>query len=244
MPSLRRETVEKENAARMNCCRNGEHTLTPLKPVNQEMWDIVRSARFQKTQKTYNGVFSFTAFDAGGVEKQTWTQPVPPSMLRLARRAYHRIFDLQERYEGTNLSTSSRFYVYDSEFDRAVQNHDLNDSIARTLQTDIHEKIPWIRHYRSAVNYILNSDEPSLVNSGLAYVEFATVSRVNDGADIGQQIDAQEIAASVFTSNEARTSGRTVVTYPINSPDSKPRFLPLWVPTYEPLLLFLTGESG
>lgn len=38
-----------------------------------------------------------------------------------------------------------------------------------------------------------------------------------------------------------------VVTYPVNSPDPKPRFLPLWSPAYETLqfpLLFLHGESG
>ena len=51
-----------------------------------------------------------------------------------------------------------------------------------------------------------------------------------------------------FTTSGQQDSGkRAAVTYPVNNPDPKPRFLPLWNPAYETLqfpLLFLHGESG
>ena len=51
----------------------------------------------------------------------------------------------------------------------------------------------------------------------------------------------------MYTSGQQDNGSRAVVTYPKNSPDSKPRLLPLWSSTYETLqfpLLFLHGEAG
>ena len=70
------------------------------------------SKEFQRAQRGYNGLFSFTALGAGGVDKRMWTQPKRgPSMLTLHGKAYHRIFDLQQQYEDMNVSISSRFYI-------------------------------------------------------------------------------------------------------------------------------------
>lgn len=49
------------------------------------------------------------------------------------------------------------------------------------------------------------------------------------------------------TSGQANGEPRGIVTYPKNSPDNKPRFLPLWNAAYETLqfpLLMLHGKAG
>ena len=63
---------------------------------------------------------------------------------------------------------------------------------------------------------------------------------------LSEQVSAPEIAALVYTSGQQDSGKRAAVTYPVNSPDPKPRFLPLWNPAYETLQfpLFLHGESG
>ena len=52
---------------------------------------------------------------------------------------------------------------------------------------------------------------------------------------LGEQVSAPEIAALVYTSGQQDSGKRAAVTYPVNSPDPKPRFLPLWNPAYETL---------
>ena len=62
-----------------------------------------------------------------------------------------------------------------------------------------------------------------------------------------EHVSAPEIAALVYTSGQQDSGKRAAVTYPVNSPDPKQRFLPLWSAAYETLqfpLLFLHGESG
>ncbi|CAN0599548.1 unnamed protein product, partial [Laminaria digitata] len=84
-------------------------------------------------------------------------------------------------------------------------------------------------------------------SSSPAFIEFELTSRVNDGPLIGQEIAAPEIAALLYTSGQQCISPRAVITYPKDSLDDKPRFLPIWSPAYEPLqypLLFLNGEAG
>ena len=43
---------------------------------------------------------------------------------------------------------------------------------------------------------------------------------------LGDQVSAPEIAALVYTSGQQDSGKRTAVTYPVNSPDHKHRFLP------------------
>ena len=96
-----------------------------------------------------------------------------------------------------------------------------------------------------------NSQSRVRANNGTTpFLEFAQVSRVNDGPIIGDDVSAPEIAVLFYTSNVENPGPRTVVTYieyPRNSPDDKPRFLPLWSSAYETLqfpMLMLHGEAG
>ena len=165
-------------------------------------------------------------------------------MLTLHGKAYHRIFDLQEKYETTNVSNSARFYIYDSEFVDQAQHLGIDLGIAKTLRDHVHENVSWAKQYRAAVNDIINSDA---VSSEPAFIAFAEASRVNDGNVLGQEVSGPEIAAIVYTSGVQDVNKRSVVTYPKDSPDSLPLFLPLWSPAYESLqypLLFMHGEAG
>lgn len=105
-----------ERARRFNCCSNGEYAIHKLRHVPAHVWDIYDSAEFRRNQRKYNSLFAFTALAAKGLRNQTWTQPIGGSMLTMHGRAYHRIFDLQQHYAGMNVSNSSRYYIYDSEF--------------------------------------------------------------------------------------------------------------------------------
>ena len=137
------------------------------------------SEEFQMAQRGYNGLFSLTALEAGGVDKRSWIQPNRgPGMFTLHGKTYHRIFDLQQLYEDMNVSNSGR----------------------------------------------PNLNDPS---SPTPYIEFADVSRINDGPVLGEQVSAPDIAALVYASGQQDSGKRAAVTYPVNSPDPKPRFLPL-----------------
>ena len=91
---------KEERKHRLNCCNNGKCTIPALKPVPPELMNIFTCKEFQTAQRGYNGLFSFTALGAGGVDKIIWTQPIRgPSMLTLRGKGYHRIFDLQQQYD-------------------------------------------------------------------------------------------------------------------------------------------------
>ena len=101
---------------------------------------------------------------------------------------------------------------------------------------------------RLSFSYRFNLNSPNLIdpNSPTPYIEFADVSRINDGHVLGEQVSAPDIAALVYTSVQQDSVKRAAVTYPVNCPDPKPCFLPLWNPAYETLQfrLFLHSESG
>ena len=58
-----------------DCCNNDKYTIPALKPVPPELMSTFRSTEFQRAQRWYNGLCSFTALGAGGVDKRRWTQP-------------------------------------------------------------------------------------------------------------------------------------------------------------------------
>lgn len=228
----------------LNCCKSGAAEIPRLRPVSNHIWRLFSSPEFSTYQRNYNGLFSFTALAAGGCESRTWTNPKPPAMLTLHCKAYHRIFDLQEKYETMHVYNSSRFYIYDSEFVDQAQHLGIDLGIAETLRSHVHENVSWARQYRAAIDDIINYNA---ISSEPAFISFAETSRVNDGNLLGQEVCAPEIAAILYTSGEQDFMKRTVITYPKDSPDSKPRFLPLWSPAYESLqypLLFMHGEAG
>ena len=98
---------KEERKHRLNCRNNGKYTIPALKPVPPELMNTFTGEEFQRA---YNGLFSFTALGAGGVDKRSWTQPDRgPSMLTLHGKAYHRIFDLQQQYEDMNFRVVAEF---------------------------------------------------------------------------------------------------------------------------------------
>ena len=101
----------------------------------------------------------------------------------------------------------------------------MNADVADTLRTHIHANAKWAQDYRSTVDLVWNSPNLNDPNSPTPYIEFADVSRINDGPVLGEQVSAPEIAAVVYISGQQDSGKRTVVTYLVNSPDSKPRFL-------------------
>ena len=78
----------------------------------------------------------------------------------------------------------------------------MNADIADTLRTHIHENFGWAHDYRSAADSVLNSPNLNYPNSPTPYIEFADVSRINDGPVLGEQVSAPEIAALVYTSGQ------------------------------------------
>lgn len=120
---------------------------------------------------------------SGGVNNYTWQNNGVPSMLTLHGKAYHRIFDLQAQYQSLSVNNSSRFYIYDSEFMSQSNSLRVNAGISTALRNYIHHNIPWAQQYRAAVDEIINSNQTM---SATAFIEFAEVSRVNDGPVIGQ----------------------------------------------------------
>ena len=76
---------KEERSNRYSCCQSGKQAIHPLLPVPSH---IQYTPTFQDAQRSYNGLFSFTALGAGGIDRRTWTQPAPPSMLTLHGKAY------------------------------------------------------------------------------------------------------------------------------------------------------------
>ncbi|CAN0028631.1 unnamed protein product, partial [Ectocarpus sp. 8 AP-2014] len=82
---------KEERTKRFSCCNNGKYAIHKLREFPLHIWHIYNTTEFQRNQRKYNSLFSFTALSAGGLRKQTWTQPYAPSMLTMHGRAYHRI---------------------------------------------------------------------------------------------------------------------------------------------------------
>lgn len=207
------------------------------------IWEIINSPEFRRNQRKYNSLFCFTALAAKGMRKETWTQPIEASMLTMHGRAYHRIFDLQQHYAGMNVANSSRYYIYDSEFNLQSRALHVNSNTAASLRSYFHNNLPWVVQYKSAVDEVLRSNT---IQSEPAVLEFAEVSRIDDGHVLGAPA-APEIAAILYPSKSQCSCTQPIITYPKNSPDNQPRFLDLYSPSYEPLqfpCLFNKGESG
>ncbi|CAN0552739.1 unnamed protein product, partial [Ectocarpus sp. 12 AP-2014] len=234
---------KEERARRFSCCSNGEYAIHKLKNVPANVWDIYNTSHFSRNQRKYNSLFSFTALAANGLRKQTWSNPSGSSMLTMHGRAYHRIFDLQQHYAGMNVANSSRYYIYDSDFNLQSRALHVNQDTATSLRSYFHSSLPWVVQYKSAVDEVLRSNT---IPSEPAVIEFAEASRVDDGHVLGAP-QAPEIAAILYPSKSQCSSTQPIITYPRNSPDNQPRFLPLYSPCYEPLqfpCLFNNGESG
>lgn len=169
------------------------------------------SSEFSRNQRRCNSLFSFTALAAGGMDKRTWTNPSAPSMLTLHGKAYHRIFGLQEEYENLPVGNTARLYIYDSDFVHQSQSAGIDHNTATRLRTYIERNIPWAHQHKAAVDNVINSPN---VTSGPAFIEFAEVSRANDGPVIGQPVAAPEIAVILFPSGQRCTCTQPTCTLP------------------------------
>ncbi|CAN0014081.1 unnamed protein product, partial [Pylaiella littoralis] len=132
----------------LNCCNKGKYAIPRLRSVPGDLMQLFSTSHFRKNQRRYNGMFSFTALGAGGIEKRTWTQPRGKSILTIHGKAYHRLFDLSLTYPEMNVSNSSRFYIFDSEFAQGASSLSLRHDVANTLRTHIHTNVKWAREYR------------------------------------------------------------------------------------------------
>ena len=52
-------------------------------------------------------------------------------------------FDLQQQHGNMNVSNSSMFYIYDSEFAEKCSSLNLDEEIANALRTHVHENVKW-----------------------------------------------------------------------------------------------------
>lgn len=129
-------------------------------------------------------------------------------MLTLHGRAYHRIFDLQQQYTGMTVTNTSRFYIYDSEFNSQSQALNVNQTTASVLRSYFHENLPWAVQYKSAVDQVLRDTS---VPAEPAVIEFAEVSRVDDGHTLGSP-SAPEIAAILYSSTRECSSTQRIIT--------------------------------
>ena len=80
---------------------------------------------------------------------------------------------------------------------KRVLSRKLNADIADTLRIQIHENVRWAQDYRSAVDSVWNSPNVNDPTCPTPYIQFADVSRINDGPGLGEQVSAPEIAALV-----------------------------------------------
>ena len=127
-------------------------------------------------ERRYNGMFSFTALGAGGIEERSWTEPRPPSMLCLHGKAYIESLIFYRKDTITSPLPIARFYIfYNSEFRDQASSLKLNLRIANTLRTHVHNNnISWARYYKSAVDNVLNAQQTTVSdNSESSFIEFA-----------------------------------------------------------------------
>ncbi|CAN0041699.1 unnamed protein product, partial [Laminaria digitata] len=199
---------QEERRRRFNCCQQGAYAINPLQDVDPELWETFHSQEFHNNQRRYNSLFSFTALAADGVQKRTWTNPSAPTMLTMHGRAYHRIFDLEETYDMMSVTNTARLYIYDSDFANQFRASNVDEGTATIIRDYIQTNIPWAGQYRAAVDEVIASPD---VHSGPAFIEFAEVSRANDGPVIGQRVSSNEIAAIVYSDGQQCSSSQRIV---------------------------------
>ena len=68
-----------------------------------------------------------------------------------------------------NISNSSRFYIYDSDFVDQAQHLGIDLGIAEILRNQVQENISWTQQYRAAVDDIINSNS---ISSEPAFISF------------------------------------------------------------------------
>ena len=81
----------------INCCNKRKYTIPFLKPVPPESMTAFRGNQFQRGQRAYSGLISFTQVVLTGKVGRSLKKRRQCS-LYTEKKAYRRIFDLQQQY--------------------------------------------------------------------------------------------------------------------------------------------------
>ena len=143
MPALRCTFKERRKANTVHtvvaATKKGKYATNKMGGVFvHNIWDICNSSEFGRNQRKYNSLFSFIALGAEDMQRRTWTNPSPPSMLTMHGKAYHRIFDLQQQYSDITVVNTARFYIYNSEFNTPSRALHINHNTASSLRIVLH----------------------------------------------------------------------------------------------------------
>lgn len=227
----------------INCCSDGDFAVPPLEPLCEDANDLLQQPSFLKNQRKRNSLFAFTALGASSAG--CWQGPSAPSMLTMCGKAYRRIFDAENMYSNETRppTNNARFYVYDDEQSAQGQSLGIPPDITNALRDLLARKNSWVESYRSAVDEIVRNDA-SIPD---AQICFGPVNRTTHGPILGDVPSTSEIAACIFQENGTSKLFRKVYTFPRNSDSGRPRFVPIFSSTYEPLgypLLFFAGDAG
>lgn len=139
-------------------------------------------------------------------------------------------------YEGST-TNNSRMYIFDSELQNRAKTLKLDSDTVTFIADKLRAHNSWVSKYRALLLEIDESDNDNM------NISFEESSRVKPTA-------TSEIAALLYRDNTKHSGKRHVYTFPRNGPHdecNKPRFVPIWSPTYLPLqypLLDFSGESG
>ena len=132
--------------------------------------------------------------------------------------------------------------------------HDFMCTIKNKLRTERHvdtvdslrdmldEHNSWVHTYKSAVDEIVRNYH----DIHDAQICFGPVNRATHGPILRELPSSSEIAASIFQEDTTQLF-RQVLTFPRNADSGRPRFVPIFSASYEPLgfpLLFLSGSAG
>ena len=165
-------------------------------------------------------------------------------MLTMCGKAYRRIFDAENMYtaERRPPTNYARYYIHDHEQRAHGETLGISGDTIDSLRSMLNEHNSWVQTHRSAVDEIVRNDHDILD----AQICFGPVNRGTHGPILGELPSTSEIAACIFQESTAQLF-RQVYTFPRNSDSGRPRFVPIFSATYEPLgypLLFFSGTAG
>lgn len=172
-------------------------------------------------------------------------------MLQMHGRAYHRIFDAYRGSytERTPVNNKARMYIYDAVMQQqasAMKGKDMDN--VNFLATSLKNDNSWVSQYKTILLELNDANNPE---DNIIGIEFAQVSRQTHGNVIGDSppSNGKEIAALIFK-DDPNNRPQRAYTFPRSGPggdNQRPRFVPLWSPTYEPLqypLLLYNGDDA
>lgn len=138
---------------------------------------------------------------------------------------------------GGSATNDSRMYIFDSELQNRAKTLKLDSDTVTFIANKLKTHNSWVSKYRAL---LLEIDQAGEDNMNISSEESCS----------SKPTAPSEIAALLYRDNTKHPIKRHVYTFPRNGPRdecNKPRFVPIWSPTYLPLqypLLYFSGESG